>query len=364
MSVHESSAIPLPAIAPDSSLQRLSIHLLETDDEKEWDQFVLKHPDGSPFHQMGWKRAVQRTYRFRPLYFFAKRGSRITGIAPAFLTSNWLTGRCLLSTPFAVYGGVIAEDIESESLLVARLEELAMEHKVQYLELRNRKQRELSGYLPNQRYATFTLPLVSDSDALYGALPKDIRYMIRKGEKAGLRVRHGLDQLDSFYRLMTINLRRLGTPAFPRAWFENLLQELHGQTSLSVVYDGEVAVAAGMSLSFREWMQPYYIGSLDEAKKVGANNFLWWELMKLAAENGHRHFDFGRSKTGSGNFDFKKKWKPNIEPLNYQVRLFERKDAPNFSPANPKFQMATNIWKSIPLSLTRIVGPRVIRWFP
>jgi hypothetical protein len=111
-------------------------------------------------------------------------------------------------------------------------------------------------------------------------------------------------------------------------------------------------------------MQPYYIGSLEEAKGLAANDFLWWKLIEYAAETGCRTFDFGRSKKDSGNFEFKKKWNPRIETLNYQVRLVRRREVPNFSPTNPKFELATNIWKKLPLGLTRVIGPRVVRWFP
>lgn len=336
----------------------------EDSDAAAWDEFVLAHPKGSFFHLLGWKRVMERTYGFKSCYFCAKRGGRITGIAPAFLISNWVTGRCLISLPFAVYGGVCAEEEESEQALISHLEDVATELGAEYFELRNRNGGLRTGFHANPRYATFTLTLVPDTEAIYKAFPKDIRYMIRKGEKAGLRVQRGFEQLDTFYRLMTINLRRLGTPAFPRALFQNLIEEYPNQIDLTVVYSGDEPLAGGMSFFFREWMQPYYIGSKAEAKSLAANNFLWWELIKLAATTGHNTFDFGRSKKKSGNFDFKKKWNPRVEPLDYQVRLIRRKEAPNFSPANPKFRLATALWQRLPLGLTRMIGPRVVRWFP
>ncbi len=329
-----------------------------------WNRFVLEHPSGTFFHQTAWKRVMERTYGYEASYFYAERDGHITGVAPAFLISNWVAGRCLLSLPFAVYGGVCASDPESEQLLIGRLERLADEKHVQHLELRERNGQVRPGYCAITRYSTFTIPLIADTEALYRALPKDIRYMIRKGQKAGLRACRGFDQIDSFYRLMTINLRRLGTPAFPRSLFENLIHEYPGQVDLTVVYSGRLPVAGGLSFMFREWMQPYYIGSLEEAKALAANDFLWWELVKLAAETGHRTLDFGRSKNGSGNFDFKKKWNPHIEPLNYQARLDRRTEMPNISPTNPTFELATNLWKKIPLGLTRMIGPHVVRWFP
>src|SRR5271166_4940025 len=342
----------------------VQIHSLTAEVEAQWDDFVQSHPKATFFHQIGWKKVMQATYGYRPFYFYAERDGQITGIAPVFLISNWMTGRCLISLPFAVYGGVCASDAESEAALTARLEQLAEENKVEYLEIRKRDGAIQTGYQENPRYATFTLPLTANTEDLYKSLPKDIRYMIRKGEKAGLTVKRGAGLLDTFYQLMTVNLRRLGTPAFPKKLFRNLLREYPSQTDITVVYSGDKAVSAGLSFFFRDWMQPYYIGSLDEAKGLAANNFLWWELMKLAAEKGCSTFDFGRSKKDSGNFDFKKKWNPKIDTLSYQVRLFRRKEMPNFSPANSKFQMATNAWKKMPLGLTRALGPYVVRWFP
>jgi FemAB-related protein (PEP-CTERM system-associated) len=342
----------------------LQIHALTPEMEAQWNDFVQGHPKATFFHQIGWKKVMQETYGYRPFYFYAERNGQITGIAPIFLISNWMTGRCLISLPFAVYGGICANDPEGDVALMAHVERVAELERVQYLEIRNRNGAILPGYQANSRYATFTLPLVSDTESLYKSLPKDIRYMIRKGEKAGLTVKRGAEQLDTFYHLMTVNLRRLGTPAFPRALFQNLIREYPSQTDITIVYSAGKPVSGGMSFFFRDWMQPYYIGSLDEAKGLAANNFLWWELMKHGAQKGCATFDFGRSKRDSGNFAFKKKWNPQIDTLSYQVRLVRRKEMPNFSPTNAKFQMATNAWKKMPLKLTRVLGPRVVRWFP
>ena len=341
----------------------VSINYLDSASESVWDRFVTNHPAGTFFHQMGWKRVMERTYGYKPYYLCARRNNELTGIAPAFLISNWVTGRCLMSLPFAVYGGVCASDKESEQGLITRLEQLAAELRVGHLELRNRSA-IIPEYHEISRYSTFTMPIGPDTEAIYRKFPKDMRYMIRKGEKVGLRARSGIDQLDTFYRLMTINLRRLGTPAFPKSLFENLVREYPNQIDLTVVYVGDKALAGGMSFFFRDWTQPYYIGSLDEAKALAANNFLWWQLIKQGAEKGCSVFDFGRSKNASGNFEFKKRWKPLIEPLRYQVRLIRSASMPNNSQNNPKFEKVSNVWKKLPLPLTRSLGPRVVRWFP
>jgi len=366
----EGAALPdsssVSGISEHRDLGSTAVRVLPFDDRRaaEWDSFVLAHPEGSFFHQTAWKRVMERTYSYRARYFYAERQGQITGIAPAFLVSNWITGRYLISLPFAVYGGICASDAQTKEALLARLEELAEAERVDHLELRNRGGGPLANYHAIDRYATFTMPLVPDTTALYNAFPKDIRYMIRKGEKAGLQVRHGFEELDAFYRLMTVNLRRLGTPAFPRDLFENLIQEYPGQVDLVVLYSKGKPISGGMTFLFRDSAQPYYVGAEEDAKAVGANNFLWWQMIKFAAESGFAEFDFGRSKKDSGNYEFKKKWKPTIESLDYQIRLVRRDSVPNFSPTNSKFKLMGNVWKKMPLSLTRVVGPQIVRFFP
>ncbi len=329
-----------------------------------WDCFVNQQPQGTLFQLIGWKRAIEKTFGYQPHYFYAERGGKITGVVPLFLVSNWIVGRCLISVPFGVYGGICAEDAESEEALLKHLKEVAVSQRVDFLELRNRKGELSAGFHPNPRYATFTTSLLPDLEANLKRLPKDIRYMIRKGEKAGLRTRRGLDQLGDFYRLFAINMRHLGTPVFPRTLFENLVREFSDRIDLLLVYAGSEPVAGAFSFLFRDAMQPHYVGGTPKARTLAANNFLWWELMKYAAQNGVRCFDFGRSKKGTGSYAFKKKWNPQIESLDYQVYLVRRKNPPNFSPTNPKFQLATRLWSRLPLWLANRIGPSVVRWFP
>jgi hypothetical protein len=266
--------------------------------------------------------------------FFAERDGQVTGIAPTFLVSSWLSGRCLISLPFAVYGGVCAVDSESEDALVSHLEQFAEELQLEYLELRNRNGNIRPGYHANTRYASFTIPLIPDRERLYSEFPKDIRYMIRKGEKAGLQVRKGINQLDSFYDLMTINLRRLGTPAFPAhclIWFMNAetrwILRLSTQEAHPLPARCPFAFATGCSPTTsvhwkkrRDWLPISVV-----------------KLIEHAAGDWVPHVRFGRSKKGSGNFDFKEV-ESNIETLNYKVRLIHRREVPNFSPTNPKFE--------------------------
>jgi hypothetical protein len=91
---------------------------------------------------------------------------------------------------------------------------------------------------------------------------------------------------------------------------------------------------------------------------------MYFENMLWAASAGYSVYDFGRTKLGTGTFEFKRHWNTTQRELPYEVLLVERKDLPNFSPVNPKFELATRLWRRIPLPLTRIAGPWLVRLFP
>jgi FemAB-related protein (PEP-CTERM system-associated) len=351
----------LPVDASDRILQ---VKQFDSSIAKQWDCFVFENSRASFFHLAGWKRVVEKTFGHKACYFYSERGGKITGIAPFFDFSNWLVGDCLVSLPLGAYGGIIAVDSESEQALLDHAKQLARSASVDFLELRHRDGGLLSGFHAKELYVTFSTPLFSEPQANLKRLPKDTRYMIRKAEKGGLRVERGVEQMDVFYDLFAQSMKRLGTPVFPVALFRNFVEEFPNHTQLMLVYNGSQAVAGVLSFFFRGTILPYYAGATGEATRLAANNFMYWELIKWAGEQGFRTFDFGRSKKGTGAFAFKSQWNMNIEPLDYQVLLVKRKTVPNFSPVNPKFEMAIRIWQKLPLSLTKFLGPSLVRLFP
>lgn len=342
----------------------LQVCRLQREEESFWDDFVWRTPSATFFHLMGWRRAIERTFGYEPHYYYAMHNGRISGVLPLFEASSWLQGKCLISTPMAVNGGISAMDEDSRKKLLEFACGFAQDKGVQHLELRQRDGEIEPGFYPNQLYSTFFCELNADPETMFRRLPRDTRYMIRKAQKNDLSVQSGLDNLPEFYNLFGQSMQRLGTPVLPRALFTNLVKEFGGLCDILVVRKGKKAVAAVFSFRFRDTILPYYAGASAEAPRLAANNLLYWELMIRSAREGLRWFDFGRSKKGTGAFAFKTQWQMTEQTLSYQIRLVKRKHVPNFTPLNPKFERAVRIWRKLPLDLANFLGPRVVRWFP
>jgi FemAB-related protein (PEP-CTERM system-associated) len=329
----------------------------------DWDRYVYEHDKSTFFHLSGWKRAVESIFHHQPFYILAREGGDIRGILPLTLIRSRLFGKFLISTPYAVYGGICAQDDEVRARLLERAMEIAREQAVDYLELRNLTSDPAD--LPrSDLYFTFIKPLPSDPAACLPALPRKARAAVRQGIKHGLQSEVTIDRLEQLYDLNSIQMRRLGSPGFPLAWFRCLAREFGEQTTILSVLYGEKVVASVFVFLFRDTVLPYYSGSLPEYNRYQINNFMYLKLMEFGAERGYKVFDFGRSRKDTGPFSFKKNQGFTPQPLCYQYYLHRRDEIPSINPSNPRFDLPKRIWQSMPLSITKWLGPKLIRGIP
>lgn len=322
------------------------------------------HPQGSPFHLMAWRDVIESTFSYKAEYMLARDGARIVGVLPLFLVENFVTGRVLISTPFAVYGGILAETAEAHAALADHAQQHAACRGVQYLELRNGFETQRNGFAPVARYATFTKEVgPATQDELLKSLPSKTRNLVRKALKHPYVTRTAPD-LAGFYNLLLTTYRRHGTPVFPLSFFKTILAAFGDAVDVrEVVLEGKVA-AASMNFFFRDQMHTYYAAWADEFRPMVPNTFMYFDHLLWAGRNGLRCFDFGRSKYGTGPYEFKKQWDVQERALPYEVKLVKRATLPNFTPSNPKFSVAIKLWQKIPLEITRHIGPRFVALFP
>jgi FemAB-related protein (PEP-CTERM system-associated) len=336
----------------------------ETPDTAAWDTFVRTHPNGSPFHLSAWQRLIYESFGYQAKHIVARDsgGGEIRGILPLFLVRSLLFGRMLISTPQAAYGGVLASSNAVENAILRRAREMAKELRVGFLELRNFGNSVMDdSLLTKDRYVTFRQPLVEDVEANLLAIPRKTRAEVREGIKKGLEFKVNAIGPDEMFGVYSRSVRDLGTPVFTKRLFENGLREFGSDCKICSVHWQGKLVGAVWTLFYNDEVVPYYGGSIREYNHLAVNSFMYWMLMKYGVENGYRLFDFGRSKKGTGSFDFKKRWGMTMSDLPYQYCLVRSKAMPDTSPLNPKFSLPIRLWRQMPLPFTRAVGPLIAR---
>ncbi|MEF8794671.1 FemAB family XrtA/PEP-CTERM system-associated protein [Thiohalorhabdus sp.] len=338
----------------------LTVRELEAGEEARWDAFVARCPEATFFHRAGWKRVLEQGLGHRAPFLLAERDGEVAGVLPLGHIRSWLFGRSLTSTPFCVYGGAAADSEGARSALEDAARRMAETRKVDALELRHREARHPDWPAKRDHYATFRREIEPDPDANYNRIRRKQRAEIRKGIANGLYAEVDSDP-ERFYPVFAESVRNLGTPVFPKGYFQTL-KAVFGEDCemLTILHEGR-PVSAVMSFYFRDEVLPYHGGGIAEARDLRAGDFMYWELMRRSAERGIRIFDFGRSKVDTGAYHFKRHWGFEPEPLHYEYHLVRASEVPDLSPANPKYQAFIGAWKRLPVGVSRLVGPWLAR---
>ena len=336
-----------------------AVKRLESGDEERWDIFVRDAPQATFFHRAAWRAIIGQVLGHRCHYLYAERNGVITGVLPLAEIRSRLFGHALISTPFCVYGGVVATDPDSEARLTQAATALADELRVDYLELRDRAPHH-SDWPVKDLYVSFRKALDPDHDKNLKAIPRKQRAMVRKGIGLELQAHHG-GSLAEFYRVYAESVRNLGTPVLSRSYYARLQQTFGDACEITVVTHQGQPVAAVMSFYFRNEVHPYYGGSVARGRDLAANDFMYWAVMQRAVERGARLFDFGRSKQDTGSYHFKKHWGFEPQPLPYAYYLVHAKTVPNISPTNSKYRLFIQAWRRLPLPVSCALGPWLAR---
>jgi len=338
----------------------IAVRPVSPDESVRWDEFVSHCAEATFFHRIGWKRVLQECFGHRTHYLLAERGSNIVGVLPLAEVKSLFFGHSLVSLPFCAYGGVAATDPGAITALHRSARELGKRLGVAHLELRDRTRREPEW--PQQGlYVTFRKELLPDVEANLAAIPRKQRAVVRKGINNGL-TSHIDSSVDRFFRLYADNMHRHGTPPLSRRYFETLQNTFgHDVEVLTITDPGGKAVSSVLSFYFRDEVLPYYAGDDVVARDLGANDFKYWELMRRACERGIRTFDYGRSKQGTGPFDFKKNWGFEPAPLVYEYCLYRRDRIPENNPLNPKYRALIALWRRLPIPVANFLGPHLVK---
>lgn len=335
----------------------------EPDEAQRIETFIRAAPGGTIFHTPRWLAAVERGCGQPAHMLVAERGAEIAGILPLTDVHSPIFGRAMVSSGFAVGGGILADGRSAVGRLADAAWELARSRHCDEVELRG-------GAIPKgwERreglYADFARPLEPDAESQLLSIKRRQRAEIRKSLAADLEVDVGTGERSraAHYRIYATSVRNLGTPVFPRKLFDSVLDLLGEEADIMTVRHRGRALASVLTLYFEGRAMPYWGGGLAEARGLKANERLYYSLMNHARDaKGCDIFDFGRSKVGTGPYHFKKNWGFDPEPLVYGRKLAPGAAPRETNPDDPRYRFKVAAWKRLPLFLANRIGPYIAR---
>ena len=328
------------------------------------DAFVRAHPDATPFHLPGWGMAVARGCGQRAHCLVAERANgALAGVLPLTEIGSPLFGRAMVSSGFAVGGGVLAENDAAAAALVDAGWALAAARRCPTMELRGGPAPGDEWVCDDTTYLGFVRPLAADDEAELAAMPRKHRAEVRKALGGDLTTHVARDAAAAaaHYAVYAESVRNLGTPVFPARLFREVMRAFGADADILLVSHQGKAVAGVLSLYFAGTVFPYWGGGRWAARGLRANEMLYFALMRHARAKGCERFDFGRSKAGTGPAAYKKNWGFEATPLSYFKRAAPGQGLRDVNPMSPRYQARIARWKTLPLWLANRIGPPIAR---
>ncbi|MHC4813936.1 MAG: FemAB family XrtA/PEP-CTERM system-associated protein [Planctomycetota bacterium] len=343
----------------------ITVRELLPGEDARWDAYVHHHKDATFFHQTGWRKVVQDVFKHEPACLVAQQGPDWVGVLPLFKIHSPFVGRSLISVPYGVYGGVLADGDGATDALLQYARRVGEAEDVGYVELRQLQ--PLNRDMPtSDLYFTYRRQLPGDAAEILPTIKKRARAEVRRARDRFHLTCETTADLTLFYRLFVADKQRLGSPPLPRRWLQALREEFGDAVVVHLAKDekGE-PLAAVMSFCFKGVLYAYYSGSVFSARRTGVNDFIYCRIMEWCVENDQQVFDFGRSRRDSGAAQFKKNMGFEPQPLHYQYFLLrEGARLPDFNPSNPKLQVPRRIWSHLPEFVARSLSGRLSRYLP
>jgi serine/alanine adding enzyme len=349
-------------------LPTISVRLctdLKSTDWHEWQRFTRQFGTQAQYCDPRWLSALCNGLRHKPYVLLAERGDRLVGVLPLAFVKSALFGRFLVALPYVNSGGVVAENGSAATELMNRAVKLADELDVRYLELRHEVAMEHPALVSNLTHKVhMRLALPSSKEDLWKGFTPKVRNQLRKADRYDLSVHWGgVELLGEFYKVFSRNMRDLGTPVFGRGLFRNILLQFRDDAEICVVQLGRRPIAAGLLVHGKGITEVPSASCLRRWNEMNANMFMYKQLLQRAIDRGQNVFDFGRSSIDSPTYRFKKQWgaRPHATAWQYYIR---EGTVGAMRPENSKYQRMIKIWRRLPVSLTCLIGPLVVRGIP
>ena len=330
-----------------------------------WDVYVARHELATAYHRAEPVSIGARAFRLRTTYVTAYDGESIVGVLPLVEQSSRLFGRYLVSLPFVTYGGILADNAEVASALAARAAVEAQARNADHVELRH------TVALPDVRLAerldkvSMMLRLPDSEQVLSKQLGAKLRSQIKRGEREKLElVWGGAELIPDFYRVFAPAMHALGTPVYPRRFFEVVYDTLRNVSEILVVRKHGTPHAVAFLVNHGKTMEVPWAVASPEAKHGSINMKMYWELLIRSIQSGAQAFDFGRSTVDSGTYRFKAQWGALPHQLHWHYWLPAGAPMPTLNHSNPKYARAAETWRRMPLWLANLMGPLIIRRLP
>ena len=340
----------------------MELNIINPLEYPNWDELLLTNENCSFFHSPSWARVLCESYTYKPLYFTSIANGKLSALIPIMEIKSLLTGRRGVSLPFTDYCQPIVTDKSHFQEIIDSLVAYGKKAGWKYIEWRGGE-----GYFQDTVHSSFyyghTLDLTQNEQELLSSFRSSTNRNIKKAIREGVNVKisNSLESIKAFYRLNCITRKHHGLPPQPYYFFKKIYEHIiSGKKGFVALASFRKRTIAGAVYFHFGSNAIYKYGASDrDFQHLRANNLVMWEAIKWYAQNGFKHFSFGRTDLDhEGLLQFKRGWGAKEETINY-YKFDLTKNA--FIKESSGIKTSYPLLKIMPLPLLKLAGRLLYR---
>lgn len=328
-----------------------------------WEQFIQDNPSSIAWQSYDWSTVLRRHYRFDFYPIAAYDNSKICGVLPIYHLRTARGKEQLISVPYAVAGGIVADHELAGKALLEKAMELSAKHNGCPVTLKQYKVKLDGPLRTDGHFYNKELDLARDPSVIWNGLENRNKLNVEDGDRRNFNLEYPCGDIQGFYKLLLRHHHVRGIPCVGKKWIEDLIA--FKMYSIALLRSGSDLVAGTMIKEFKDTVSFPFTCSADGTERTGIPAYsLYWKLIQLFASKGKRIFHSGRIPVTEETDEYRLGWGGTKYNYYYQyypnvagTTEFERK-------RGRKREVFERVWKKIPEGIAGLVGPSIVKQFP
>ena len=349
-------------VQKDVPIVERNVVLVEGKNKSDWDRFVQESPGVIAWHGYEWSDILKRHHgaEFYPLATYD--GPRICGILPLYRIRT-LRGEALISVPYFVAGGIVAAESEVQQALLKKAIEMSQRLKIAHITFKQYKARLDGPLLTDDHYYNRELTLSPDINQIWQSISPFNQSKIEESRKYDPDFEYPSSNVWGFYKLLLHDQHAAGVPCASKTWVQRLFDT--GMYEIALLKHNGELVAGTMVKKFRDTVSFPFSCLRDQSDKTELFAYaLYWKLITTLATTGIRIAHSGRIPETDETFRYRLGWGGTKYSYYYQYYGLGEGKTEFSNKRGRKRQIIEAVWKRMPVSVARAIGPIVVRQYP
>ncbi|MFC1734852.1 hypothetical protein ACFL1X_01960 [Candidatus Hydrogenedentota bacterium] len=341
----------------------MEVVILPQERKAEWERFAYENENTIAWHIYDWHKILEKTYRMKYYPLAVHDGSSIKGILPLYHVKTRLGKEELLSIPYVVAGGIVADDEPTRHLLLDKAIELSKKHNGCEIILKQYKVKNDGKLRTDASFYNRELDLTKSTDSVWEQIADLNKQSIEFVDTRSVALDIYSRDFDVFCKVLFNHHHRRGIPCVSKSWVKNLLDS--GMYTFTLLKKADAVVCATMTKEFKKTVSfPFTCLANEADDTISLAYYMYWKLIKHFRSKGIEIFHSGRIPNTDIADPYRLGWGGDKHQYYYQYYPTSEVKTEHSQKQRQKRELFSACWKRLPKFLARSLGPFVVKQFP